>query len=159
MSTSFRTSGIPGYTSNRFAVHDGKVKLLDTLAILLGCRENLNGQLPDGKRPDIIRVNSKQGILFIGDGKNTESPNSQETQSRLLVYLIWLAAHLGRGGRQGIFSICFGNKLSTEKWVKTIVQLGRIAGIAFTYFGFEEFAPDKLVVWFSCTSDNQDPLG
>ena len=137
---------------SRFEVHDERARFLDTLAILLGCRENLGGTLPDGKRPDVIRVNSAQGVLFIGDAKNTESPNSRATQSRLLTYLFWLSAHLDKEGRSGVFALCYGRKSDTGLWIKTILQLGRIAGISFFNYRVEEFTPHLLVVCFSCST-------
>ena len=57
---------------HHFDIHESNVRFLDTLAILSGCKEHISSSLPDGKRPDVMRVNSKRRLLFIGEGKNTE---------------------------------------------------------------------------------------
>lgn len=102
---------------DRLELHDDKVRFLDSLAVLMGCKESLGGQLPYGERPDVLRTDRKQGVLFIGDGKNTESPKCIDTQLRLLRYLKWLSAHVSDKDRIGMFSICFGRKADSEGWV------------------------------------------
>lgn len=47
-----------------FDEHERLVGFLDTMAIMLGCLQILNGQLPDATRPDVIRANTKSGFLF-----------------------------------------------------------------------------------------------
>ncbi len=90
------------------SAHDQKVTFLDTLAVLLGCTEGVGGEFPDGRRPDVLRIDADRGVLFIGDAKETESPGCQASLARLLSYLRWLPAQVvGRGGL-GIFAICFG---------------------------------------------------
>lgn len=53
----------------RLEEHERLVDFLDNLAIMLGCIQTLHGQLPDATRPDVIRLNTNKGILFVGDAK------------------------------------------------------------------------------------------
>ena len=135
-------------TTGRLTTHDLKARSLDTLAVLVGCRESLGGQFPDGLRPDVLRYDSSKGILFVGDAKNTESPGSIETQTRLLRYLHWLYVHSYGGERKGIFAICFGDASDSKGWVDTILFLGREVGVCFTEYGVERFTQGTIVAWF-----------
>src|SRR5206468_314859 len=99
--------------SNRLSTHDRRVEFLGTLATLMGCTETFGGVFPDGRRPDVLRADSKLTVLFVGDAKNTESPGNLETQARLLRYLRWLAAFVDRGAGIGIFALCFGREVHT----------------------------------------------
>lgn len=135
-------------TTGRLAEHDLRVRFLDTLAVLVGYKESLGGQLPDGLRPDVLRYDSRKGRLFVGDAKNTESPGCLETQVRLLRYLRWLYAHSCSGERSGVFAICFGKSSDARGWVNTVSLLGREAGICFTEYEVERFTQGMLVAWF-----------
>ena len=133
---------------DRLAVHEYRVQFLNTLAMLLGCKETFGTEFPDGKRPDVLRVDSKGGVLFIGDAKNTESPKCQATQARLLEYLSWLSAHVSRDGRVGIFAICFGRDSDTQGWKETICSLAHQVSLVFSDHGVEKFEPEINVAWF-----------
>lgn len=133
---------------DRLSVHNDKVRFLDALAVLMGCKEAIGGALPYGEHPDVVRVDSKHGILFIGDGKNTESPGCTDTRLRLLRYLRWLAAHVSDRDRSGIFSICFGRKADSEGWLETVGILAHEAGLPCPEYGVTSFGPGLNVVWF-----------
>jgi len=134
--------------------HEMKVGLLDTISMLIGCRESIANRLPDGKRPDVMRIDRRRGILFLGDGKNTETPGNLDTQVRLMEYIRWLSAHLGFPKRIGIFTICFGRGSDAVGWVETISMLTNEAGIRFSDHGIERFAYNFNVVWFLFFSNN-----
>jgi hypothetical protein len=73
---------------SRFDEHERLVDFLDNMAVMLGCTQTLDSHLPDATRPDVIRLNTQANVLFIGDAKNTESPNSKFTQERLFNYIL-----------------------------------------------------------------------
>jgi len=129
-------------------IHDSNVRFLDTLAILAGCKEHISSSLPDGRRPDVIRVNRKRRILFIGEGKNTESPGCLNTQERLWEYLRWFSAHLCSEGSLGIIAICFKNDLDDNGWIETITSLSRDMNLLCLDYGKETFGSGFNVVWF-----------
>lgn len=134
---------------DRLELHDDKVRFLDSLAVLMGCKESLGGQLPYGERPDVLRTDRKHGVLFIGDGKNTESPGYTDTQVRLLRYFRWLSAHVSSNKeRIGIFSICFGKVYDSDGWVEAISMLAHEAGLSCQEYGIETFGLGLNVVWF-----------
>lgn len=134
---------------DRLELHDDKVRFLDSLAVLMGCKEAISCGLPYGEHPDVVRVDSKQGVLFIGDGKNTESPAYKDTQVRLLRYFRWLSAHVSSNKeRTGIFSICFGKVSDSDGWVEAILMLAHEAGLSYQEYGIETFGPGLNVVWF-----------
>lgn len=132
----------------RLAAHDSKAHFLDTLAALIGCKEGIGGALPDGRRPDVLRINRRRRILFLGDAKHTESPTDKATQARLLGYLRWLSAHVNTQQGLGIFAICFGREADTYRWIETIYMLGCEADINFTWHGVRQFEPGLITVWF-----------
>lgn len=128
--------------------HERRVRSLDALATLIGCRETLGPCLPDGLRPDVLRIDSRRGALFIGDAKDTESPGNRATQARLQTYLRWLAAHAASGRGSGIFAIGFGRGADAPGWVETATLLGREARLRYVAQGVDRFDADLLVAWF-----------
>lgn len=128
--------------------HDQRVQFLDALATLMGCRESLGGSLPDGLRPDVLRLDSKREVLFVGDAKDTETPGCLETQVRLQKYLRWVSVHVKNRKGIGIFALAFGRRSEADLWVKTISTLGYEAGLAFSDYGVEPFGPGLVVAWF-----------
>lgn len=127
-------------------VHELRVDFLDALAILMGCEDALGAALPDGSRPDVLRVDSTRRVLFVGDAKHSESPGNRETQARLLRYMRWLSSHV-QGGGIGVFAVCFGRDSDTAAWVETLAMLCSEAGLEHTEKGVERFEPGMTVVW------------
>lgn len=129
------------------SVHTKEVQFIDALAVLIGCKEALRG-LPDGKLPDVIRADTKRGVLFIGDAKNTELPECLETQARLMTYLEWLSAYVrGRNGK-GVVAICFTQEKHEGRWVRAIESLLNEANLYYSDFGIEKFDGHFNVLWF-----------
>lgn len=126
--------------------HGRRVEFLDSLAILMGCEGALGGELPDGRRPDVLRYDLERRRLFVGDGKHSESPGNKETQARLQRYLKWLCAHV-EGGGLGVFAVCFGKESDTGAWTSTIEMLGREVGLDHMRRGVKRFEPELVVVW------------
>lgn len=129
-------------------LHDEKVRVLSVLAALIGCHETMGGQLPDGRRPDILRISTKDRILFLGDAKHTESPRCTATQARLLTYLHWFSSYTRVNHSLGIFAICFAKQADAHEWVRTAYSLGREAGIVFSWHGLRQFEADLFIAWF-----------
>lgn len=129
--------------AGRLTEHDRKVRFIETIAVLSGCRETLHW-LPDGLCPDVVRLDTNRGILFIGDAKHTETPGGKDTQTRLLRYLNWFAAHTG----VGIFVICCERLTDAREWLDVIHLLSHEAGIHFRGCGIEQFGPGLNVIWF-----------
>ena len=136
--------GHKGYLSE----HNGKVLFLDSLALLLGCKESIGDILPDGRHPDVLRIDRKREILFMGDAKNTEAPSFKETQLRLLGYLRWLASHVTKKNRIGLFAICFGRKADSVGWEQTVLMLAHEIDFACSGHGITSFGSKLNVAWF-----------
>lgn len=130
-----------------FAAHEYRVGLLDTLAQLTGCHESFGGEFPDGSRPDVLKIDSRRGLLFIGDAKNTESPQNRDTQARLQRYVSWLAAHVN-AGRQGIFALCFRQFHDLPGWVKTMEILTSEVELYTSTPQWEMLESEVFVLWF-----------
>lgn len=130
------------------AVHNCKVEFITTLAELLGCRGQMGNEFPDGRRPDVLRIDLRRCILFVGDAKHTESPGCKATQSRLREYLHWLSVHVSRESRLGIFTICFSKESEIPKWIKTVSLLGAGVDLNCKDFGVKQFEPGVIVTWF-----------
>lgn len=75
----------PTVTPSR--VHETRRALLETIADAAGYR--LTMPLPDGRRPDVLRVHVDRVGLFLGEAKHTEGPYDLESADRLRHYLRW----------------------------------------------------------------------
>lgn len=112
-----------------FEIHECLAGFLDALAVLAGCTESIGGQLPNGLRPDVIRIDSRRDVLFVGDAKNTESPNCKSTRFRLGQYIGWLAIQVRSRKGIGLFAICHSHHADGEAWARTVSELAREEGI------------------------------
>jgi len=134
--------------SGKLAKHDSLVVVLDTVAILSGICERLPlRSLPDGARPDVLRLDRLRNILFIGDAKNSETSGDRATQLRLRTYLSWLAAFLRRGGC-GVFGLCFEHATSATGWVDTVLMLTNELSMSPPDFDVRFFPPNVTLVRF-----------
>jgi hypothetical protein len=105
--------------------HEERVKLLDSLATLLGATTQLRA-LPDGKRPDVLRVSLQSRLLFVGEAKDSERATATEAMVRLSHYLPWIVSH-ARGGGTSILALCCAPRESAA-WSVAIIQLAAEAG-------------------------------
>ena len=68
--------------------HETRRVLLETIADAAGYR--LTMPLPDGRRPDVLRLHLDRTRLFLGEAKHTEGPDDFKSVDRLCHYLGWL---------------------------------------------------------------------
>lgn len=115
---------LPGnnYGESRNSIHDKRVRFLEVLADLIGCHEHIVPGFPDGTMPDVLRKNSRGGMLFVADAKNTETPGNIDTQVRLSNYIRWVAMHVNSGKGSAIFLICFRRASDGPHWHKTLMR-------------------------------------
>jgi phosphoglycolate phosphatase-like HAD superfamily hydrolase len=113
---------------NPSAAHQRRVKILDELACLSGHFVSLNA-LPDGRRPDVLRLNLAGRALFVGDAKATEHPVDAAARARLESYASWIAAHVRAGG-VGLFVVCAGNLPRAADWASALDAAGYEHGLA-----------------------------
>jgi len=133
--------------------HDERTDLLDSIAILSGFDLCRAGSLPDGKRPDVLRVFPMSGAVFIGDAKDTERPNNKNTTTRLLRYMKWFKALSGQKAGS-IFAVCFGNENDAPEWAQTLRSIAAKVGLENYELEFRELGPaDFLMV----VLPNKDP--
>ena len=128
-------------------VHDAKAQFLDDLAMLMGCQESIGSRLPDGSRPDVLRINQRNRMLFLGDAKNSETPGCIATRFRLRNYLNWMSVHLNGSERSGIFALCFGRSSDCRGWERTLSTLCYESKLNPTGQGVVQFSPDLTVHW------------
>lgn len=78
--------------------------------------------LPSGKRPDVLRTDSKKTFLFIGDAKNPENETSQnsETCSRLDNYFKEFAEFLSAGWLGGNLAVATNSESEARNWVSVL---------------------------------------
>ena len=127
--------------------HESRRKVLDSLAILSGYPQEMYDGLPDGRRPDVLRLDAKQQRLFIGDAKDSESPSDLNTKVRLLAYFRWLSVHVIARGGCGTMAICFGNPHHINGWIITLEELAKEACIVKYHIGAERLDSELLVAW------------
>lgn len=77
-------------------LHEARVEMIGTLATLCGYEEGPDA-LPDGTRPDVLRVRQQDRSLFLGDAKATETAGNRETFERLSHYALVLGEWTRRG--------------------------------------------------------------
>ena len=75
--------------------HEARRVLLETVADIAGYRLELC--LPDGKRPDVLRLHINRQDLFVGEAKHAEGPDDLNSIDRLRHYLGWLFPLYERG--------------------------------------------------------------
>src|SRR2546426_6033017 len=108
------------------ASHESRTQLLDSLAVLIGCREQLGSTLPDGLRPDVLRLDTTRRLLFLGEAKHSESPRNRYSIERLTKYVQWIRSHLEFVPRAGgpnptaVVAICFGQAAHADDWLDTL---------------------------------------
>lgn len=98
-------------------MHLARVRLLETLADSVGCHLSLATSLPDGCRPDVLRLAIETSTLFVGEAKHSESPGSLATQARFLTYTKWVAAFRRTSG-SAIVCLCTGSDYSPLHWAR-----------------------------------------
>ena len=81
--------GIGGPVTVPSRTHEARRGLLETIADVAGYR--LAVSLPDGTRPDVLRLHVNRTGLFLGEAKHTEGPDDLDSVERLRHYLGWLA--------------------------------------------------------------------
>jgi len=106
------------------AEHERRREALATMAVLAGCEMLLEG-LPDGSLPDVLRWRACDGLLFIGEAKDTESPNCQATQLRLHGYACWLRSQ----SRPGVLAVVHCAKHNVG-WLRLVTEEAGQAGSA-----------------------------
>jgi hypothetical protein len=125
--------------------HEDRRRFLESLAILSGYDIELGG-LPDGRRPDVLRMNGARRGLFVADAKDAETPGDKETQARLKGYLDWFVNHLENGG-EGVFAVCCGSPVDAAAWRRTLEALStRLGSVAFA-FKVCIFGRGLVLVW------------
>lgn len=80
---------------NPTRAHESRRTLLETVADTAGYR--LPMPLPDGRRPDVLRVHVDRASLFVGEAKHTEGPYDLASTDRLRHYVSWVAPLWTRG--------------------------------------------------------------
>lgn len=134
---------------SRMGVHEQRVAFLGTLADLIGCSESIGGQLPDGRRPDVLRIDRSRGGLFVGDAKNWETPGCHETQCRLARYIEWLATHVAADRGPAVLALCFVRMEDAARWEEILAKLEAGVGLVADHRGLDHFDDDIHVLWHS----------
>lgn len=70
---------------NPSPAHEKRRLLLETVAMAAGFRLQLT--LPDGKRPDVLRLHVHGSSVFLGEAKHTEGPDDPRSCDRLHHYV------------------------------------------------------------------------
>lgn len=130
------------------AAHEYRVQLLETLSSLVGCHEDIGNELPNGSRPDVVRLDRKRRLLFFGDAKDTETPGNRDTQARLYRYIGDLVSHAQHAGTVSIFALCFREYAHIDQWTNVIRDLVNEAQGAITSTKIGSFGSGTCTAWF-----------
>jgi len=128
------------------SMHERRVHFLESLAGLLGCTGQVP-YLPDGRRPDVLALDTRRRLLFVGEGKDSETPNCRATQARLQRYLQWVAAHLRHRSASAVCAVCFGREGDARAWLEVLPMLAAEVQVTFVREGLVRFEPGLLVAY------------
>lgn len=128
------------------STHDRRVAFLASLATLVGCTGHVP-YLPDGRRPDVLAIDVRRRLLFVGEGKDSESPHCRATQARLQRYLEWAAVHLRHEAATAVCAVCFGREGDARAWLAVLAMLANEAPVDLVREGVARFGPGLLVAY------------
>lgn len=97
------------------ATHEERVQALHSLATLVGCVIDWPA-LPDGSRPDALRLNPRTGLLFIGDAKHTETPGCSATLSRFRQYSRAAGVYVASVRATAVLALCHSGVPQSSRW-------------------------------------------
>lgn len=125
--------------------HASRTAVLETVADLLGYHARPWNELPDGRRPDVLRFRLADEGMFVADAKHSETPGTVSTAQRLRRYFRWVHAHgSGSRGRGSVVAVCFGNVRHTEGWRSLLLELADDVGVA------TQGTPEAVSLTFDC---------
>lgn len=126
------------------ADHELRVELLDACAALSG--HTLACRLSDRDIPDVVRVDLRHRRLFVGDGKDTETPGCAATSARLHSYARalrpWLTA-----GFSARLAVCHGRAEHDAGWTAVLEHAVRCAALDATPGAAEQLEPGAILTW------------
>lgn len=133
--------------------HERRRELLDALAVLSGCTGLIPGELPDGRRPDVLRFDLIRRRAFIGEAKDTERPGDRSTMARLAAYVEWALAASRRGSAR--MAVCH-RPGSEAAW---LAALRGLIGSAAALGGSREIDDEASVTWVDIPAAPPLPVG
>lgn len=101
-------------------LHESRVDTLVTLATLIGFGTGPD-VLPDGSRPDVQLLRRRDGAIFVGDAKATETPGNTETYERLSHYAAFVGSWLA-SGRPAVLALAV-DTTAAYGWLWTLRHL------------------------------------
>jgi hypothetical protein len=129
--------------------HEDRRRTLDALGILLGCTANLTAGLPDGSRPDVLRLSTTQRLLFLADAKDTETPGCKATAARLRRYLEWVRTHVTVMGGAAIVALAVGRPPERLRWLETLRNSASDVGLRPSTEGTDILDHTCALVWIA----------
>jgi hypothetical protein len=131
-------------------VHEGRVRTLEALATLAGFLTEVTG-LPDGRRPDVVRICTRRQGLFLGEAKAGEGPKDQEAVARLARYVAWWQRARRRG--PALLVVCCGRR-DGRRWAAALTALA--AELGDPAKAYTELLSDaEEVAWLASWPDGQ----
>ena len=126
--------------------HEKRKELLDTIALLSGYDKDYNKSLPDGTQPDVLRLDSRCGSIFLGEAKDTESPGCTATFIRLSNYMNWFRLITNKR-RGSTFVVCFGDESHALGWKTNISLLAKKAGFIDFRVECKKIGDEAIFIW------------
>ncbi len=106
--------------------HESRVRDLETLAALAGYTEP--AALAWRLRPDVVRACPRNGALFLGDAKDTETPGCMATRARLRWYCVGAISC----SRPTVLALAVSSEVPVCAWRAAIVHAARTTGCRVT---------------------------
>ena len=124
--------------------HEDGVGTLATLAALIGCDADF--ELPDGRRPDVVRYDAAYQTLFIGEAKHSESPEDRDALRRLEAYFPWIRAHRDSGRRSVILALNVTAHGEVIAWRRALLELVAVSDLPEPTVYVESVGEDEVVI-------------
>jgi hypothetical protein len=110
--------------------HEERREILDAVAVLAGFTTLFPSALPDGRRPDVMRLALTTGGVFLGDAKATESSGNSDTFARLLAYATWINAAARCDTHPiAVLALCVPAPLDAEGWTRALALVAHEVGL------------------------------
>jgi len=128
--------------------HGRRVQFLEVLGDLIGCFQLIGGELPDGRRPDVLRIDRTRELLLLADAKSSESPYCTATRARLFRYLQWVRSYVDRPRRIAVFALCCPPLPHMHVWKNVVMTLASDIALYPKFIGSYVFTRDYALICF-----------
>lgn len=144
----------PGYRSVPSHRHEERRAMLETVATLAGFTANIT--LPYSVIPDVSRISLESGSIFIGEAKESETPQDFNTMARIEKYMQWLLQKRP-SQHPDLFCVCHPAHHGAG-WYSVLETIADAVDINSRLGGQMVLSYEAVVTWVLCFGRKTPPL-